>query len=226
MNLDELKAPFSPTAISWRVGATNADKTKGIALAYLNARDVMERLDEVCEPGNWQAEYPFIGCCRIGIRMRGPAIQKSIAGDQLISLGDWVWKSNGAGQSDIEAEKGQYSDAFKRAAVLWGIGRYLYDLPNTWYPIQPRGKSYVFTEVAESQMTQFLHDWQYKRVWDAPLARKKTLEVIDEAWANKDAPALKTAWSDLSNEQKQDLWAIMKEFSKKRADIKQMLEDK
>lgn len=40
--------------------------------------------------------------------------------------------SNGAGETQVEGEKGKFSDAFKRAAVLWGVGRYLYYLPNTW----------------------------------------------------------------------------------------------
>ena len=38
----QLKGPFDPKVISWRVGATSKDKSSGIALAYLNARDVME----------------------------------------------------------------------------------------------------------------------------------------------------------------------------------------
>lgn len=112
----QLKAPFDPRRIHWRVGSTTKDKSRGMALAYCDARDVMVRLDEVVGPENWQCRYPFLGCCEIGIRF----------GDE------WVWKSNGAGQSDIEAEKGQYSDAFKRAAVMWGIGRYLYMLPSPW----------------------------------------------------------------------------------------------
>lgn len=211
MDLEALKNPFSPTLISWRCGATNGDKTKGIALAYLNARDVMERLDEVCGPENWQARYPFMGCCDIGILCTWN------------SRYDWVWKSNGAGQSDIEAEKGQYSDAFKRAAVLWGVGRYLYDLPNTWYPIEPRGKSYVFTKEAESKMTQFLHDWQYNRTWEKPNDRKQFLEAIDNAWAEKDSEILKKIWNDMTNEQKQDIWSLLKDFSAKRAAIKQLL---
>ncbi len=217
MDLEALKAPFNPTLISWRCGATNGDKTKGIALAYLNARDVMERLDEVCSVAGWQARYPFIGCCDIGIR-----IQKSgfISGE---SVYEWVWKSNGAGQSDIEAEKGQYSDAFKRAAVLWGVGRYLYDLPNTWYQIESYGKSYRFTKEAESKMTQFLHDWQYNRTWEKPNDRKQFLEAIDNAWAEKDGDGLKKIWNDMTNEQKQDIWSILKEFSAKRSTIKQML---
>ncbi|WP_283393181.1 Rad52/Rad22 family DNA repair protein [Photobacterium phosphoreum] len=116
---DKLKAPFAPDKIHWRVGSTTGDKKRGMALAYLDARDVMERLDEVVGPENWQARYPHANgktCCEIGIK----------CGDE------WVWKANGAGDTDIEGEKGAFSGAFKRAAVLWGIGRYLYDLPSPW----------------------------------------------------------------------------------------------
>ena len=80
--------------------------------------DVMKRLDDVMGL-EWQCRYPFEGCCEIGLKIDG----------------EWVWRSNGAGETQVEAEKGQYSDAFKRAAVLWGIGRYLYYLPNVWVPI-------------------------------------------------------------------------------------------
>ena len=118
MIIEELKKPFDPKVIHWRVGAMTKSKDKGIALAYLDARDVMKRLDDVC--GDlWQCDYPFEGCCRIGIKV----------GDE------WVWRSNGAGETNVEGEKGQFSDAFKRAAVLWGVGRYLYYLPNEWVEI-------------------------------------------------------------------------------------------
>ena len=122
MNLkNELLKPFPVDRIHWRCGATTKDKSKGIALAYIDARDVMHRLDEVIGIGGWQCRYPFEGCCEIGIEFED----------------NWIWKSNGAGQSDIEGEKGQYSDAFKRAGVMWGIGRYLYALPNVWVELDP-----------------------------------------------------------------------------------------
>ena len=125
MNLkDELLKPFPVNRIHWRCGATTKDKSKGIALAYIDARDVMHRLDEVLGVAGWQCRYPFEGCCEIGIEVGG----------------QWLWKSNGAGQSDIEGEKGQYSDAFKRAGVMWGIGRYLYALPNVWVELDPYRK--------------------------------------------------------------------------------------
>ena len=123
---EQLKQPFDPSVIHWRVGATTGDKSKGIGLAYIDARDVMKRLDDVCGD-NWQVEYPFEGCCRIGIKIDN----------------DWVWRSNGAGETQVEGEKGRYSDAFKRAAVLWGVGRYLYYLPNEWVALKPKGRSHV-----------------------------------------------------------------------------------
>lgn len=121
MNLtNKLKRPFKAEQIHWRPGAVSKDKKKCIALAYIDARDVMHRLDEVCGVEGWQCRYSHVGqngvVCEIGIHIEG----------------EWVWKANGAGESQIEAEKGALSDAFKRAAVMWGIGRYLYLLPNTW----------------------------------------------------------------------------------------------
>ena len=122
-----LKEPFNPNVIHWRVGSTNSEKSKGIALAYLDARDVMKRLDDVVGMENWQCKYPFVGCCELSIRVGG----------------EWITKTNIAGETRVEAEKGQASDAFKRAAVLFGVGRYLYYLPNDWVALKPQGRSHV-----------------------------------------------------------------------------------
>lgn len=124
-----LAAPFPPSAVSWRVGRVNEDKKSALCLAYLDARDIMDRLDEVCGPAAWACRYSHVGAitvCEIGIKI----------GDE------WVWKADGAGQSDIEAEKGALSDAIKRAAVRWGMGRYLYSLGNTYAEVEPAGRSF------------------------------------------------------------------------------------
>jgi hypothetical protein len=126
---ENLAAPFDADQVSWRVGSTNNDKTKGLALAYLDARDVMDRLDLICGPAGWQCRYSHANgktVCDIGIK----------CGEE------WVWKADGAGDTDVEAEKGALSDAFKRSAVRWGIGRYLYGLGNTWVELEPAGRSY------------------------------------------------------------------------------------
>ena len=137
IDLSKLAAPFNPDQIDWRVGSTTADKSRGMALAYIDSRAVMERLDEVCGIDGWQCEYSGIGadktCCRIGIRCKAP---------DTLAMGEWVWKADGAGDTDFEAAKGAFSDSFKRAAVKWGIGRYLYGLDSPWVEIEPMGKSY------------------------------------------------------------------------------------
>ena len=136
---ERLAEPFPAEVVHWRVGATNAKRnngtpTKGVALAYVDARDVMDRLDTVCGPEGWQDEYLDTGngatCCRIGVSLDDVWTHPNAR---------WVWKSDGAGKTDYEGEKGQFSDAFKRAAVKFGIGRYLYDLPANWVPLDDRG---------------------------------------------------------------------------------------
>jgi hypothetical protein len=143
MNIaNELKKPFPVNRIHWRVGATTKDKAKGIALAYIDARDVMQRLDEVVGMENWMCRYPFGGCCDIGIALPQKAPMRNAEGEMIPGASPdlWVWKSNGAGETNVEGEKGQYSDAFKRAGVVWGIGRYLYALPNVWVELDPYKK--------------------------------------------------------------------------------------
>ena len=144
MDLARLKAPFPGEKISWRVGATTQDKSKGIALAYIDARDLYARLDDVCGAENWQIIYPQANgktTCQIGIKIND----------------EWVWKANGAGDTDFEGEKGAYSDAAKRAGVPWGIAAYLYDMPNIWVPIEPAGKSYKIRETEIPRLIQ-AHD--------------------------------------------------------------------
>lgn len=93
-------------------------KTRGSAtlLLYQDARCGMDILDESIGPENWQREYYEVKgniYCRIGIKV----------GDE------WIWKSDCGTESNIDAVKGEASDAFKRACVCWGIGRELYSGP-------------------------------------------------------------------------------------------------
>jgi len=118
----ELTRPFDLNKIKWRVGSRSKDKSKGMVLAYIDARDVMQRLDKVIGPFGWQCTYPHEGCCELSLWVE--------------DMGKWVIKANCAGTTQVEAEKGQASDSFKRAAVLWGIGRYLYYLDSPWVPLE------------------------------------------------------------------------------------------
>lgn len=115
---DDLAAPFA--TVHWRAQTLKADGTSALALAYIDARDVMDRLDSVLGPENWQDRYTETPkgrlLCTLALRIDG----------------EWIEKQDGAGDTDVEGDKGAISDALKRTAVKWGIGRYLYALPATW----------------------------------------------------------------------------------------------
>ena len=95
----------------WKVQIAN--ERSCTCVAYVDSRQVQDRLDEVVGPENWSDEYQQIDgqlFCRIGIN----------------TSNGWVYKTDCGTESMTEKEKGQVSDAFKRAAVKWGVGRFLY----------------------------------------------------------------------------------------------------
>ena len=143
--LRALAEPFDADDVRWRCGHKAKDNTKAMALAYMDARCAEERLDEVLGAG-WQCRYSELrnGAARGG-QDSSPSIIVCEIGILLPDHG-WIWRANGAGDTDVEAEKGALSDAFKRAATKWGIGRYLYGFPSPWAEIVPQGKSFVFAK--------------------------------------------------------------------------------
>lgn len=120
--VEDLRAPFPNNRIHWRAQTLTRDGSKALALAYLDARDVRQRLNDVVGPENWACEHYDCGGGKLGCRL-------SIRID-----GEWITKTDGAGDTQVEAEKGAFSSALKRAAVAWGVGEYLYDLDATWVP--------------------------------------------------------------------------------------------
>lgn len=89
-----------------------------VLLLYKTARVDMRILDEVYGEMNWQRHHEVINgnlFCTISVWDS----EKS----------QWVSKQDVGTESNAEAEKGQASDAFKRAGFAWGIGRELYDAP-------------------------------------------------------------------------------------------------
>jgi len=130
--LEKLAAPFPPSQVKWRVGSTSKDKTRGLPLAYVDARLVMQRFDDVLGI-NWQTKIEETPTGRV-ICSIGVYVQADI-------FNEWVWKSDGAGATDFEGDKGGISDAFKRAAVLWGVGRYLYAVKAPWVELVKDGRA-------------------------------------------------------------------------------------
>ena len=122
-----LEYPFTPDEIEWRVLRTTKDKTKGQVAAYVDSRAIQYRLDGVLGRENWKNEF---------VTVQGA---NNDATSHICTLSiyyperkEWISKSDGASSTDIEPVKGGLSNAFKRAASMWGIGRYLYGLKNIW----------------------------------------------------------------------------------------------
>lgn len=126
-----LAAPFPENELEWRIGQAGKKADGKIwckVLAYLNVRMVQDRLDAVCGADGWYNEYqagPMGGVvCGISIRVnRGDGTTGN-------KHDHWITKWDGAGNTDVEQIKGGLSDSMKRAAVQWGIGRYLYGMDN------------------------------------------------------------------------------------------------
>lgn len=128
----------------WRVQSFSKNKPLAQCVAYIDSRDVMNLLDEVVGPENWQSDYKEIkGTVYAGIG---------------IKINDvWVWKWDCGTESTMESQKGEASDSFKRAAVKWGVGRFLYELDI---------KFVKANEIKTPTNSPYVIDDNGRRVWD------------------------------------------------------------
>ena len=113
----KLNTPLKASEIDFRIQSINKGGYATI-LAYKDARVDMNRLDLMFGVKFWQKKYELINgnlFCSIGI--------------WNTEINQWIWKQDVGTESFTEKEKGQASDAFKRACFNLGIGRELYDYP-------------------------------------------------------------------------------------------------
>lgn len=155
-HLCRLAIPFAPTDLEWRIGRSGkrGEKVWATCFAYVTNRAIMDRLDDVVGPGGWRNEFREWAMGSPGV-LCGLSI---LVGDQ------WVTKWDGADQPDTEPVKGGFSNAMKRSAVLWGIGRYLYDLPEMYALVSDNGRHYQ--PVAKDKKTGAEKCPAFK--WDPP----------------------------------------------------------
>lgn len=126
--------------IECRVGQVKKDGSGCSLLLYKDARVDMRVLDETVGPGNWMRSHRLVGnnlYCRVSIWSN--------------ELGMWIAKEDVGVESKTEKEKGEASDAFKRACFNWGIGRELYTAPFVWinYTEEEERGAFVKFKVAD-----------------------------------------------------------------------------
>lgn len=135
--LTELSKPFHPSRITWKPGALTGKKDKALALAYADLRAYQNRLDEVCGL-DWSATYTPWGdriICHVTIN----GITRSSTGEA-----DSASERNENSGSVAEAM------AFKRACAMFGLGRYLYNMPSLW--VEYDAPNQRFTEKAKVRL--------------------------------------------------------------------------
>lgn len=127
---ERLAEPFEPCEVKWKAQVVRSNRA--LAVAYVDARVVEDRLDNVFGVDGWQDAYQVLPNNNVICKLR-------------VKVGaDWIEKSDVGSQSDQPDEgdrmKSAFSDALKRAAVKFGIGRYLYRMPQQWvdYDAQTR----------------------------------------------------------------------------------------
>lgn len=145
MELENLKQhkPFK-----WKIQVLPKQDKKWACVAYMDSRYVMEILDEVCWPTNWQNlfyEVKWKVFCKIWIKI----------------WDDWIWKSDSWALDDdpnVDSEttsKWETSDAFKRAAVQWGIWRFLYEKEIQWITLEEyNSNKYKLTDYINSRLSK------------------------------------------------------------------------
>jgi hypothetical protein len=158
---EALAAPFEKEDVKFKPGKVSG--TRALALAYVDARAIQDRLDEALGVLGWQDNYKVLPdgsvMCRLRIRL----------GDQ------WITKVDVGGQSEQpdggDRTKAAFSDALKRAAVKFGIGRYLYRLPQQWVDYDPQKRCF-------KQLPKF-PDWALPKKKDEPAVKGPTVEKTD-----------------------------------------------
>jgi hypothetical protein len=127
-----LAAPFDPAEVRFKPQSVSGNRA--LAIAYVDARVVMQRLDDVLGLGGWQTTYREAKAgviCTLRVRI----------GDEWITHEDVGSPSEQPDEGD--QLKAAVSDSLKRAAVHLGVARYLYRLPAVWVDYDPQKKQIV-----------------------------------------------------------------------------------
>lgn len=126
--MESLQAEFPFEQLGWKI--TNTFESQGRFFAYVapfvDARAIQDRFDEVFGIDNWQVSYEKWG-------------EKATKCTISVFLNErWISKEDGSEESDYSSVKGGFSNSLKRAAVLWGVGRYLYNIKPTKVELSTR----------------------------------------------------------------------------------------
>lgn len=189
---EQFGQPFPVSDVSWRLQFVNKDDLQGLAVPYLDARAVADRLDAVVGQNNWKDEYtPWHNCTVEGKQKASQLCTLYIFDDDKK---EWIGKTDGAEDSDIEPVKGGISDAFKRAAVRWNIGRYLYDFNSEKVKVYQK-KSGFDISFDEKKRLDGVYEATVKRIFgkEAPKGNASTTSSFTPPMPEQPKPKQETS---------------------------------
>lgn len=145
---NQLEKFFDRDEVKWKPQTVKGNRA--MAVAYIDARCVADRLDDVFGVDGWQDEYLHLGdgnvLCGLSCRFFKPD-----GGEYWIKK----WDCGGPSEQPDSGDraKAAVSDAFKRAAVKFGVGRYLYNLPRQWVDFDPAKRAFTKEPILPSWAT-------------------------------------------------------------------------
>jgi hypothetical protein len=236
MELLKLQEHFPAADIEWRIGRSGKKEDGtfwATCLAYITNRAIMQRLDDVCGPENWKNEYRHLDVQSEDAKGSPVVLVNGgvLCGISIKIGGEWVTKWDGSENTDIESLKGGLSSSMKRAAVQWGIGRYLYNLEEgfaTTSATKQKGWQYAKTKDGVFYwQSPALPKWALPTTAPAkaPVAPAATPQpalttVLEKLADSKDVNSLQTVYDramkyDWSPEDKQGIAACYTNLKKK-----------
>ncbi len=221
-----LRRPFTPAAVRFRIlqGRDTGEKARANCACYIDARLVAERLNLIC-PQLWHQHFePVTGGLRCDLTIDG------------LTRSDVGWSRGTNTDMDLKA---LYSDAFKRAAVHFGVGVSLYAIPGlTLYARerhvrvwerQGKDPSYYVTDAGEAELRRRYVAWldaHGRRAFGEPLDHGDVEDVPEQSAPAVERKAPKTPKA--SDVAVQDVWltdtvALLSQLKLKAATIREGL---
>jgi hypothetical protein len=136
--LAELAKPFDPAVVEFKPGAVARNEARALALAYVDSREYMRRLDDA-DP-TWSDAYEVLGATTVVCRLTVNGVTRTDLGHK----------------AEVEDNRltAAAAQAFKRACTKFGLGRYLYGLPQVWVEYDPQRR--YFTPAALASLREML----------------------------------------------------------------------
>jgi hypothetical protein len=147
-----LAEPFDPSEIKWRVTHTSKDGSRGAVIAYADPRAYTDRLNQLFTPTGWTRTYEVSHASSLTRTKKDKIIQtgKVLVTCTLTITGLGCHSGCGEEWSDEEnAMTAAEAQAFKRAGMCYGLGRYLYDLSETWVPLDERRQALEYPRLPD-----------------------------------------------------------------------------